>query len=66
MISGFIFALSFFFRIRIVAFGSALILACRRFARKRGRQGCRPKTCLRDFIPQTPFFASRRLKEDRA
>ena len=26
------------------------------------RQGCRPDTRLRDFIPQTPFFASRRLQ----
>ena len=26
---------------------------------KRGRWGCRPKPCLRDAVPQTPFYASR-------
>ena len=38
--------------------GGCLILADVRFALGL-RQGGRPETRLRDFIPQTPFFASR-------
>ena len=45
---------------KIVAFGSSLpCVLC--FAW--GRWGCRPKPCLRDIIPQAPFFASRGFKQ---
>ena len=47
-------------RIVIVAFGSAPILDYRRFAH--GLRWAAAQTCLRDFIPQTPFFASRGFK----
>ena len=47
-------------RIVIVAFGSAPILDYRRFAH--GLRWAAAQTCLRDCIPQTPFFASRSFK----
>ena len=53
--------LSKYIRIVIVAFGSAPILDYRRFAH--GLRWAAAQTCLRDFIPQTPFFASRLSKK---
>ena len=47
-------------RIVIVAFGSAPILAYRCFAHR--LRWAATQTRLRDFIPQTPFFASRGFK----
>ena len=47
-------------RIRIGAFGFSLILAYLRFAH--GLRWAAAQTRLRDFIPQTPFFASRLSK----
>ena len=44
--------------IAIVACGFAAILGSVRFALGLRQGGC-PETRLRDFIPQTPFFASR-------
>ena len=45
----------------------SLILVFYRFAiwgTRELRWGCRPKPCLRGIPPQTPFFASRRLKTE--
>ena len=47
-------------RIVIVAFGFSPIPGYFRFAI--GLRWAAAQTCLRDFIPQTPFFASRGFK----
>ena len=48
-------------RIVIVAFGSAPIPD--NFRSAHGLRWAAAQTCLRDFIPQTPFFASRLSKK---